>query len=57
MTNAYTLAMFFYDLFATEEILSDQTKKAMMIFEDTQIYFPITYGVGLIPYAFDIIEG
>ena len=56
--SAHDIAMFFWDFGGTNDILSDETRHLMTSdLESTTVYFPITYGLGLVPYAFGVLPG
>ena len=53
IANAHDHTMFLDDLFRNKAILSNATLDLMTAdFESTTIYFPITYGLGIIPLSF-----
>ena len=54
MTNAQTVAMFFYDVFGTEEILTKEIKQLMFKWETSHLYFEMMYGLGLMPDSYDV---
>ena len=45
--------MFYYDLFGELAILKNETTHFMQSdYEHSDIYFPITYGMGVVPLVF-----
>jgi len=57
MGNAHDFALWFYDIWGSNNLLKDTTKELMRNFESTKIYFPCSYGLATMPMHFDTIRG